>query len=69
MPPTTTTNDVASPGAATDATPETAAADASGVAEAPKRLARVLTNLHHGGHAIGGETPPAERSAAVGAVR
>jgi hypothetical protein len=66
MPPTTTTNDVASPGAATDATPETAAAaDASAVAEAPKRLARVLTNLHHGGHAIGGETPPAARGAAL----
>jgi hypothetical protein len=62
MPPTTT-NDVASPGAAT---PETAAAaDASAVAEPSKRLARVLTNLHHGGHAIGGETPPATGSASL----
>ena len=57
MPPTTTTNDVASQAAAT---PDTAAAAANAdAAEPPKRLARVLTNLHHGGHAIGGETPPA----------
>jgi hypothetical protein len=62
MPPTTTTNDVASTAAATS---DTAAAAAGADAVTPKKLARVLTNLHHGGHAIGGETPPATRSASL----
>ena len=63
MPPTTTTNDVASHAVAT---PDTAAAAADAdAAGPPKRLARVLTNLHHGGHAIGGETSPATRSASL----
>ena len=68
MPPTTTTTTTpdttgsASPTPA-DAAPETAAADPVPAAP-PKRLARVLTNLHHGGHAVAGETPPAARSRA-----